>query len=108
MSKVEFYKIYKREEIFKGIDYFLSKGYCYEDISSETKDITDVIVRTPSENVLKLDECLEILKGKLEFGNSKQIEAIKSLELLNLLYHSYFPYLNLDKLKNRKLFITYF
>ena len=88
------------EELIK--EYF-SKGYDYEDRSSETKDLSDPLVKTPSGRVWRLDDCFAVLSKKLEFGNQEQIEAIKTIEILNLLYNWKFPWLNLDKLKNREL-----
>jgi len=83
-NKFVFYE-YTEDEIDRLIEKYRDNGWDYEEIELSKSDEVNLLIKTPSRNKLSLDDCITILSGKLEFGNLKQIEALRALKFINIL-----------------------
>lgn len=79
--------VFCADELDKLMDlYMLQKGWKFDqDYSGES--ISGLTVTSPRGNVWTLDACVKEVSGKLEFANSKQIEAKEALDFYNILLY---------------------
>ena len=83
--KFPFYKFSREELELYGKKVFMP-GWKDNSIYFWSNEPTEVI--DPQGEKWSLDRCLEIVSGKLEFGNQKQIGALKSLDYFNFLFQA--------------------
>lgn len=83
--KFPFYK-FSREELLRYNNKRFMPNWIDNTEYFKTDEPTEVI--DPQGKKWNLDRCLEIASGQLEFGNPKQIGALKALDFFNYLFQA--------------------
>ncbi|HLC85942.1 MAG TPA: hypothetical protein VJG30_01495 [Candidatus Nanoarchaeia archaeon] len=91
MERLKLYKLgLSYSEIQDLLNDKKKRGWVYVDIMDEDDRYDQGMLKyiiTPSKKQWTFQDCKRVLEGRLEFGNLNQIEALKVLDFINLIYN---------------------